>query len=641
MKLRVRTSGIAIVAVFLIAVSATLYLRQPNGSSEDAVTTIAADSAYVGMSECSLCHARITSSYLKTAMGRSFGQVNPEADGDPFTQNNTHFWDVRDRTYEMTSQGDQLFMASFTTDGDGNRVRERRDEITHWLGSGAKMRGALSLQRNRYRLLHMAWYGPLDEWAPFAMREPGAPPDDWVGYNCLYCHASYPRNAIGARWVAEVDHFPEPQELGPIDCERCHGPGREHVERASEMDDIENIRAAIVNPARLPAERQLDVCAQCHLEPTTRFPIHRLVAPGKSPYSFRPGDRLEDHFFVFDYDDPAMHSDEDTDIVNQSYLMVQSACFQKSGGRMTCTSCHDPHRDPPREERVDYFRGKCLTCHSATDCTTPDVDPQVLARSDCVSCHMAPTYAIDAVRAVIHRHKIERRPHSNANTTLDERLAHTQRVYGSESSRGRLKLYFPHANVEGRTRDIALALGHLHNKMPAPSLAGQEETVRRLGFGDPETLRLLGQVHLTDRSFANARSLAREAIELLPNFSPATLDLAEIELRTGNPQRAATLFGEVLEENPLNLTAHQGLANSYVKLKDEARAYQAYQEWQRALDVYLDVDTATQVAYYLVQAGRKREAIGFLREMLRKSPDDRELQIALERLLGKSAQPDE
>ena len=32
---------------------------------------------------------------------------------------------------------------------------------------------------------------------------------------------------------------------------------------------------------------------------------------------------------------------------------------------MSCTSCHDPHYEPPAEERVSYYREKCLTCHGA------------------------------------------------------------------------------------------------------------------------------------------------------------------------------------------------------------------------------------------------------------------------------------
>lgn len=638
MNSRVRKSVVCLVLLVLVGNlirGLWLYWDKWRNSKSTATTATDSDLGYVGMDQCWVCHSSITASYLKTAMGRSFGPVNPDTDGEPFSENNSYHWELRDRMYEMTSEGGELFMTSYALDGSGNRVRQRREKITHWLGSGEKMRGCLSLQGNRHRLLHLAWYAPRNEWAPFAMRELGAPADDWVGYNCLYCHASYPRNAISARWVAEVDHFPEPLDLGPIDCERCHGPGQQHAQLARDTSDTAAIRAAIVNPARLPPERQLDVCAQCHLEPTTRFPVHRLVMVGRTPFSFRPGDRLQDHFFVFDYEDPAMHSDEDTEIVNQNYLLVRSACYTRSNGRMTCTTCHDPHRTPPQEEKVAYFRAKCLGCHSATDCTTPEIDPQALPASDCVKCHMTPTYAIDAVRAQVHRHKIERRPISNLNVPIEERLAHTLEVYGNESRGARLKLSFRHENLgQGGHRDVALTLAHLHNDLPDRWIAGQEEFMPRYGFGDPESLRRLGRFYLGERNLTQARSLARRALDLVPEFSEAALDLGHAELLAGNPTQAIELFRKVLSENPLSLEARRGLAQAYVKLNDEPHAYQAFVEWQATLDAYLDVDSSKQLGYYLTQAGRKKEAIGFLREALRINPDDREAQAGLDRLLS-------
>ena len=58
-----------------------------------------------------------------------------------------------------------------------------------------------------------------------------------------------------------------------IDCQRCHGPGGDHVRAAqSPKSKPEDFRNAIVNPARLPAARQMEVCMQCHLE-TTSLPL--------------------------------------------------------------------------------------------------------------------------------------------------------------------------------------------------------------------------------------------------------------------------------------------------------------------------------------------------------------------------------
>ena len=44
--------------------------------------------------------------------------------------------------------------------------------------------------------------------------------------------------------------------------------------------------------------------------------------------------------------------------VSQVEALMQSMCKRKSGDAMSCTSCHDPHYEPPAEERVAYYREK-------------------------------------------------------------------------------------------------------------------------------------------------------------------------------------------------------------------------------------------------------------------------------------------
>lgn len=58
-----------------------------------------------------------------------------------------------------------------------------------------------------------------------------------VDDECLFCHTAYPLRAGGV------------QEA--IDCQRCHGPGGEHVRSPKP--------GSIINPARLDAARQLEV----------------------------------------------------------------------------------------------------------------------------------------------------------------------------------------------------------------------------------------------------------------------------------------------------------------------------------------------------------------------------------------------
>ena len=48
----------------------------------------------------------------------------------------------------------------------------------------------------------------------------------------------------------------------------------------------DEIRAAIVNPARLSPEREMEVCMQCHLETTSRLLPHSIKRLHRRPFSY-------------------------------------------------------------------------------------------------------------------------------------------------------------------------------------------------------------------------------------------------------------------------------------------------------------------------------------------------------------------
>ena len=94
-----------------------------------------------------------------------------------------------------------------------------------------------------------------------------------------------------------------------IDCQRCHGPGRAHVESARNGASPAAVRAAIVNPGRLAPERQIEVCLQCHLESTSRPLPYSLRRYGRGMFSYRPGEALENYILHFDRAPGTGHDD--------------------------------------------------------------------------------------------------------------------------------------------------------------------------------------------------------------------------------------------------------------------------------------------------------------------------------------------
>ncbi len=186
---------------------------------------------------------------------------------------------------------------------------------------------------------------------------------------CLECHATY-FDAQGSSNIYKKTGF----VLG-ISCERCHGPGLDHVARHEASGTASNQAApkeeAIVNPAKLPRERQIETCAVCH--------EGIGVAPLAPAFSYIPGQPLRDYINLGMVDPNAkidVHG-------NQVALLERSRCFQSSS-TMTCFTCHNVHvaqRDAPA------FSQHCLGCHKVDSCGEFAKSGAKIA-GNCIDCHM-------------------------------------------------------------------------------------------------------------------------------------------------------------------------------------------------------------------------------------------------------------
>ncbi|HEV2835851.1 MAG TPA: multiheme c-type cytochrome, partial [Pyrinomonadaceae bacterium] len=182
---------------------------------------------------------------------------------------------------------------------------------------------------------------------------------------CLECHGSFFQPVTAATVVNRYQR--EGYVLG-VSCERCHGPGAEHIARNS-VANAKPSDQAIVNPAKLSRERQMDLCGLCH----------GGVGLAKTPpFSFVVGNVLEDHLQL---EKPKI--DEPLDVHgNQLALLERSKCFTSS--KMTCSTCHDVHT-PQRD--TAYFSDKCLQCHKVQSCGLFRTRGRAIA-GKCVDCHL-------------------------------------------------------------------------------------------------------------------------------------------------------------------------------------------------------------------------------------------------------------
>ena len=224
---------------------------------------------------------------------------------------------------------------------------------------------------------------------------------------------------------------------------RCHGPGEIHV---AERDRGEqpNPDTSIVNPARLSTDLKADVCRQCHLQGAVQ-----VARRGRDAGEYRPGLPWEQFVSTF-----LWHPDltDSLKSVGQFEQMEMSRCFSGSSGRMSCTSCHDPHVKPTPATADAYFRARCNSCHDSRGCSLPA--PARAEKSDsCIACHMPRRDSSNVAHVAVTDHRIRKRP--------DEADAARKKMLGPGQTPLVAYRPGPHApNAAERERDLVIALGN-------------------------------------------------------------------------------------------------------------------------------------------------------------------------------------
>ena len=323
--------------------------------------------AYVGDEACVACHEAQAASYHQTAHFKTSSLPSRESIRGNF---NSGFNILR------TSNPDLLFAMESTDQGyvqksvirtsptEGLERPERFDVV---IGSGRKGQTYLYWDEDKLFQLPVSYWTELNDW----INSPGytdgtANFDRPIPGRCLECHASSFESH-----APPVNAYRKDSLVLGLSCEKCHGPGGEHVARyQSKSPPTSPAEAAIVNPARLSRERQMDLCTLCHAGLGNAL-AHSL--------SYVPGEVLA-RYLTFPRDDP--HAPLDVH-GSQVQLLERSRCF-KSSPSMTCTTCHDVHTS---QRDLSGFAVRCLACHTVESCRKfPKLGHSI--DRHCVTCHM-------------------------------------------------------------------------------------------------------------------------------------------------------------------------------------------------------------------------------------------------------------
>lgn len=448
-----------------------LRVRTSPASTTASPETAVNGARYVDPATCGSCHPKVRETYQRTGMGRSFyspSTANTIGDGKKAI---TFHHKASDSYFTMFERGGKFYQRRYQTGFDGKETNLAEKQIDYVIGSGNHARTYLHRTvRNTLEELPLGWYAEKGgSWGMNPGYDRPDHPDSTrnVTYGCMFCHNGIPEipagnNESGAEPVFS-GHLPE-----GIDCQRCHGPGSEHVRIAqtagAKRDDI---RKEIVNPARLSSERQLEVCMQCHLETTSSQLPNAIVRYERRPFSYRAGEPLGDFMLHFDQA-PATGGEDRFQIVNAAYRMRQSACFRKSSAALRCTTCHDPHGAPRAEEAAQHYTQVCRDCHNSPfdKLVASGKHPQ---SSACVDCHMPKRRTDDVVHVVMTDHYIQRvKPARDLLASIEERRETDGNAY-----RGEVVLYYPPDLPKGQVRDLYTAIAQVSQKSNLSEGVGQ------------------------------------------------------------------------------------------------------------------------------------------------------------------------
>lgn len=183
-----------------------------------------------------------------------------------------------------------------------------------------------------------------------------------VMHKCVYCHTT--TGTIVDQQVVDL--------TANVNCEKCHGPGSEHVRQARAMP---NPPPFSVGRSDWDTESEIQLCGDCHRLPATISRAQLREYPN-SLTRFQP------------------------------VGMLRSECFLESEGALKCTTCHNPHTTVQNVPQSQYVQ-TCIDCHRQE--TEDHVACPVSPQSGCIDCHM-PAVEIDDMGTVFHDHWIRVHP---------------------------------------------------------------------------------------------------------------------------------------------------------------------------------------------------------------------------------------
>ena len=304
---------------------------------------------YVGAAECAKCHAAQAAATQNSAMARA---VTRAADAESL-QHGPLTFQIGPYDYQVSKRAERNVLKI------GKGASSFSADLLWAFGAGHIGQTYVYEANHHFYESHLTFYTTTQALDITPGHPRTVPPNLEEGAGRRIARDET-RRCFGCHTTASTtkNHFdPQTMVLG-VTCEACHGPGAEHVAAAKSGADAQLIAESITNPSRLSPAESVDFCGACHRT------YQDVVSDGPA----RIG-TLNVRF--------------------TPYRLENSRCWKKADARITCVSCHDPHK--PLSLDPASYDSNCLQCHLAAG-AKKDNDTEATACpigvNLCVTCHM-------------------------------------------------------------------------------------------------------------------------------------------------------------------------------------------------------------------------------------------------------------
>jgi len=330
------------------------------------------DSHFLGDNNCKECHPKEFkdwkgSHHDKAMQIADSSSVLADFKGEKFISQG-----VTSRFYQ---EGNDFYVNTEGPDGENHDYK-----IVYTFGITPLQQYIVKFPNGHYQCLRTAWNSVKNKWFDLY-------PDfkvvhsEWLHWSrgglnwnnmCSDCHSTNVRE----NYDEETDSYNTKYALINVNCEACHGPGKQHVEHVNRLGSDYMPSGTMQMTLKTTPKELVDQCARCHMRReqfSASFNFEGTMADHYSPQL------IEENTYY-----------PDGQILDEDYVygsFVQSKMYRNN---VACNNCHNSHSLKLK------FEGNalCAQCHLPEKFNTPKhhFHEENTEGALCINCHMPGKY---------------------------------------------------------------------------------------------------------------------------------------------------------------------------------------------------------------------------------------------------------